>query len=164
MIRFVTLNKIIKILLSAKGLLLLFLMSASLFSKAQTELDIDTNLSPIEIDKIISFTHLNISTPIFFEDLEKKYFQQIQNQASISGYRIHILSTTNRNELNLMKTKIYQELPELKSFISYQAPNFKLRMGNYFYKIDAYRDLKKIKEKFGTGFIVAENINWNQLP
>jgi hypothetical protein len=47
--------------------------------------------------------------------------------------------------------------------MSYHAPNFKLRVGNYFYKIDAYRDLQLLTTGFPGTFIVNEELKWNEF-
>jgi hypothetical protein len=98
-----------------------------------------------------------------FEILLAQYKKQNEIKASIPGYRIHVMSSTSRSEINNLKAKLYTSFPDIKPYISYQAPNFKLRAGNYFYKIDAYRDLQRLLPHFPGSFIVNEELKISEL-
>jgi hypothetical protein len=106
---------------------------------------------------------VTVNAPENFEVLLANYKKQQEIKASIPGYRIHIVSNRDREEVNKLKAKIYSEFPDMKPFVSYHSPNFKLRVGNYFYKIDAFRDLQKISTSFPGTFIVNEELKWNEL-
>ncbi len=90
--------------------------------------------------------------------LQEEYLKISEKQSGITGYRIHITSTNNRTEVNQLKAKLYQSHPEMKPFITYQAPNFKLRVGNFLYKIDAYNALQQLILEFPGAFIVNEEL------
>jgi hypothetical protein len=106
---------------------------------------------------------VTVNAPETFENLLSNYREQQEKKASISGYRIHVISTRDRDEANKLKAKIYAEFPDMKPYMSYHAPNFKLRVGNYFYKIDAYRDLQLLTTGFPGTFIVNEDLKWNEF-
>jgi hypothetical protein len=106
---------------------------------------------------------ITVNAPENFDVLIGNYKKQQEVKASIPGYRIHVISNRDRNEVNKLKAKIYSEFPDMKPFMSYHAPNFKLRVGNYFYKIDAFRDLQKISVSFPGTFIVNEDLKWNEF-
>jgi hypothetical protein len=106
---------------------------------------------------------ITVNAPENFDVLIGNYKKQQEVKASIPGYRIHVISNRDRNEVNKLKAKIYSEFPDMKPFMSYHAPNFKLRVGNYFYKIDAFRDLQKISASFLGTFIVNEDLKWNEF-
>ncbi|HEY1054683.1 MAG TPA: hypothetical protein VGE24_06090, partial [Emticicia sp.] len=48
-----------------------------------------------------------------------------------NGFRIQVINTNDRNKANAAKTKVYQSFPELKPYLIYQAPFFKLKVGNF---------------------------------
>jgi hypothetical protein len=50
---------------------------------------------------------------------------------NIPGFRIQVINSTDRNKVFAAKAKIYQQFPDLKPYLLYQPPNFKLRVGNY---------------------------------
>ena len=53
------------------------------------------------------------------------------SRRSAQGYRIQVISTNNRTKAMEAKTKIYQHFPELKAYLMYQSPFFKLKVGNF---------------------------------
>src|SRR5688500_328407 len=67
------------------------------------------------------------------------------------GYRILVINTNNRTKAVQAKTKIYQEFPELKAYLMYQPPFFKLKVGNFKEREDAETYLPDIQRLFPTG-------------
>jgi hypothetical protein len=120
-------------------------------------------LSIIQFSTTLAQGTVTVNAPENFEVLIANYKKQQELKASIPGYRIHVISNRDRDEVNKLKAKIYSEFPDMKPFMSYHAPNFKLRVGNYFYKIDAFRDLQKISASFLGTFIVNEDLKWNEF-
>src|SRR5829696_4990834 len=47
------------------------------------------------------------------------------------GYRLLVINTNKRDEAIAAKTKIYTNFPELKAYLVYQSPYFKLKVGNF---------------------------------
>ena len=58
---------------------------------------------------------------------------------SMRGYRLLVINTNKRNEAIDAKTKIYTYFPELKAYLIYQTPYFKLKAGNFKTRDDADR-------------------------
>ena len=42
---------------------------------------------------------------------------------NVSGYRLQVINTSDRNAAIAAKTKVYQLYPELKAYLLYQAPS-----------------------------------------
>lgn len=75
------------------------------------------------------------------------------------GYRLLVINTSKRDEAVAAKTKVYNYFPELKSYLIYQAPNFKLKVGNFKEKKEAEDYQKKLKKYFPDGvFIMNDTI------
>lgn len=53
------------------------------------------------------------------------------SRRSAAGFRILVISSNNRNTVTDAKTKIYRQFPELKAYMMYQAPFFRLKVGNF---------------------------------
>ena len=49
----------------------------------------------------------------------------------VKGFRLQIMNTTDRTEVLEAKSKMLSLYPDQKLYLSYQAPYFKLRMGNF---------------------------------
>ena len=53
------------------------------------------------------------------------------------GFRIQVISTNKRDDAFRLKAELLSNFPEHKSYIIYQSPNFKVRVGNFIKKEDA---------------------------
>lgn len=78
---------------------------------------------------------------------------------TMKGYRLLIINTNSRDEAIAAKTKIYTHFPDQKAYLTYQAPFFKLKAGNFQTRDDAkkYQDLMKILFPKGV-FIMNDTI------
>jgi hypothetical protein len=75
------------------------------------------------------------------------------------GFRLLVVNTNNRDEAIGAKTKLYEFFPELKSYLYYQTPYFKVKAGNFKEKKDAEAYQKKLNSIFPKGvFIMADVI------
>ncbi len=80
----------------------------------------------------------------------------------VPGYRILVISTNDRAKANNAKTKIYQEFPELKAYLSWKPPFLKLLVGDFRNREDAEEYLAEIQRFFPTGvYIVRDTIEVN---
>ena len=78
---------------------------------------------------------------------------------SVPGYRIQVVNTNDRNQALAAKTKVYQLYPELKVYLLYQAPYFRLRVGNFKTRPEAEPYFKTISKQFqGNVTIVRDTI------
>lgn len=80
------------------------------------------------------------------------------NRRSAQGYRIQVISTNNRTKALEAKTRIYQRFPELKTYLMYQSPFFKLKVGNFLERQDAESYLQDILQLFPTGVYVVRDV------
>lgn len=77
---------------------------------------------------------------------------------SASGFRILVINTNDRNKAFTAKTKIYQEFPELKAYLMYQSPFYKLKVGNFRERNDAEDYLSAIKQFFPNGVYIVRDV------
>lgn len=47
------------------------------------------------------------------------------------GYRIQVANTQDRVEANNVKSEMLRRFPDQKAYMLYQAPNFRVRIGNF---------------------------------
>lgn len=74
------------------------------------------------------------------------------------GFRILVISTNDRNKANDAKMKLYKNFPELKAYLMYQSPYFKLKAGNFKDQKEAEVYLKKMQVYFPTGIYIIRDI------
>lgn len=83
-------------------------------------------------------------------------------RSRMPGFRILIISTNDRNKANEAKLRVYRSFPELKAYLTYQAPYYKLRIGNFTDQKDAENWLKKVQAEFPTGvYVIRDTIEVN---
>lgn len=81
------------------------------------------------------------------------------------GFRILVISSNNRNKVTEAKTKMYRKFPELKAYMMYQAPFFRLKVGNFKERIEAEEYLTEIQRLFDSSvYIVPDNIEVRPEP
>lgn len=80
------------------------------------------------------------------------------SRRSAQGFRIQVISTNNRTKAMEAKTKIYQRFPELKAYLMYQSPFFKLKVGNFIEREEAESYLQDIMQIFPTGVYVVRDV------
>jgi hypothetical protein len=57
------------------------------------------------------------------------------------GYRLLVVSTNKRDQAMEVRSVLLKEYPDHKTYMSYQAPNFKVHFGNF----KTYRDADRIR-------------------
>lgn len=92
------------------------------------------------------------------DDMYQLYLKENEKEPVVQGYRIQLASGQDRNNINAAKTKFYSKFPTMRPFITYQQPNFKLRVGAYRTKLEAQRELLEIHQEFGDAFIIRDDI------
>jgi hypothetical protein len=75
------------------------------------------------------------------------------------GYRLLVINTNKRNEAIDAKAKVYTYFPDLKAYLVYQTPYFKLKAGNFKTRDEAERYRKTMSSVFPKGvFIINDTI------
>lgn len=75
------------------------------------------------------------------------------------GYRLLVMNTNKRDEAVAAKTKVYTYFPELKSYLIYQSPFYKLKVGNFKERKEAEEYLQRLKKYFPQGvYIMSDTI------
>jgi SPOR domain len=73
------------------------------------------------------------------------------------GYRVQVLSTQSRGEAFKMKTDLLTRFPDEKSYLIFQSPNFKVRVGNFIKRADAEKLKQQLAKLVGQNVYVVED-------
>jgi hypothetical protein len=136
-----------KILLT--GLFLFF----SFYSFSQDTLDkvtVDTNTVQVHKDARID---LLVKKQASINETTSR-----DNRRTDKGYRLMIISTNNRDEALAAKTKIYTFFPELKAYLWYQSPYFRVKAGNFKDRKDAESYQQRMNNYFPKGVFIMKDI------
>lgn len=82
-----------------------------------------------------------------------------KNKASISGYRVQIFFGSQRTDANKIRSDFDLLNPEVPSYLIYQAPNFKVRVGDFRTRLEANKFYQEIVKQYPSVFIVEDEIS-----
>jgi hypothetical protein len=94
---------------------------------------------------------------------------RISEKEGLSGYRIQIFSGTGtpaRDKAFGIKKEFLEVFPEINEnliYIDYQSPYFKVSIGDYRNRNEAFEYYHSIKKKFPGSYIVKSKINFPEL-
>jgi len=74
------------------------------------------------------------------------------------GFRLMIISSNSREEAIAAKTKIYTYFPDLKAYMWYQSPYFRVKAGNFKDRKDAEAYQKRLNVYFPKGVFIMKDI------
>ncbi len=75
------------------------------------------------------------------------------------GYRVQIFFGSNRQAAYNAQEKFRQEYPDLRTYITYTEPNFKVQAGDFRTRLEAEKLRNELTQMFTSLFIVSGKIN-----
>jgi hypothetical protein len=83
------------------------------------------------------------------QNLQKKF---------IDGFTIQLYSGQSKEEAMSVKQRVIEELANLTANLQYLQPKFRVSVGGYFSKLEAQKDLVRLKSFFPSAILVPEKI------
>ncbi len=110
---------------------------------------------------------INTNTMIQYEDdledLIKKH-QSIENKNGINGWRIQIAFASKKSKITQEKIRFINRFPNITSiYLTYNAPYYKLRIGNFRSKIEGQKVKHKIENYYPGAYLVPEKLPITEL-
>ena len=82
-------------------------------------------------------------------------------RGTMKGYRVQIHFGPEKAKAMDVKSKFTTQYHEVAAYLDYQQPYFKIRVGDFRTKLEAYKLLQEISGDFPGAFIVTDDI---ELP
>lgn len=102
------------------------------------------------ITKDSSITRITLEPGIqFVLDLYDKAYE-------FKGYRVQIYSGPNKKEAKQVRARFLQRYRDVKTHQTFDAPNFKIRVGDFETRLEAVRLRNEIREYFPNCYIVPD--------
>ena len=76
-----------------------------------------------------------------------------------SGYRIQVYVGNERREVDEAKSYIYQNFPELNTYLTFSQPTYRMKAGDFTSRLDAERYYATIRQRYSMAMIVPEKID-----
>ena len=124
----------LEICINMRYSLILFLISSA-FSQSDFIKPSDFNDNPPKFP--------NVNLPSFSSDNDLENISSNEEINFIKGYRVQIVISQNEQELQDVKIEIEKSIDE-KTYIIFELPNYKLRVGNFLNRKEAENFQKKI--------------------
>ena len=81
----------------------------------------------------------------------------------IPGYRIQLLSTTDRRKMEKIKQVFLEKFPYMATDFQHTPPYYKLRTGAFANRVDAMRILHMIKQEIPGAYMTKADIRPTEL-
>jgi len=99
-------------------------------------------------------------------DLLVRHTQVNQRRRGIEGYRLEIFFSSDskaREKAMRVKNEFNLIFPTIPAYVSFQTPNFKVRIGDFRNKSEALKSKANIESKYPNAFIVKDMIRFPEL-
>ena len=125
-------------------------------SYAVEEVDTSANDSnPVVSTQNIPPTHtVNAKVDMVLDSLDKLN----QLKKFVDGFTIQIYSGAKREDALSAKAKMVKEMSDMEADIQYTQPKFRVTAGKYFTKLEAQKDLMRLRIFFPNAILVPEKI------
>ena len=80
----------------------------------------------------------------------------------LMGFRVQLYSGSVRKDAYNLQARFQQDFPDIRSYVTYNEPNFKLRVGDFRTHMEAERFQEQLKRTYEGTFIVTDKINTPQ--
>ena len=91
-----------------------------------------------------------------------KLTSKMTSSGLYKGYRLQVLSTRSRDEAFKLKYELLKMFPDQQTYVLFQSPYFKVRIGNFFHRSDAASFQSRLLQKFPQNtYIVDDVIEYN---
>jgi hypothetical protein len=92
------------------------------------------------------------------DQLIAKQKDQNTMKQTIPGFRVQIYFGSVRQKAAEVKQEFSWKHPDVPAYLTYMAPNFKVRVGDFRTRLEAQGFLKAIDGQYPTSFIVQDEI------
>lgn len=121
---------------------------------APADTTLSASVTPKEIKSVAYTKTVNEKVDAVLDSIDR--FNLMRR--SVDGYTIQIYSGQNREDAMNAKKKMTTDLPNLTANLQYQQPKFRVTVGKYYTKLEAYQDLTKLRESFPSAILIPEKI------
>lgn len=78
----------------------------------------------------------------------------------LAGYRIQVYSGTTKKESNNARASFLSRYPRMATYEVYNAPNFKIRVGDFTNRFEALLFLEEIRGMFPAAYLVNDIVEF----
>ena len=117
-------------------------------------------------DSLMIWQKLDIQTDPGINELLKQHISQNRKNNSTNGYRLQIYFGSGVNahsQAVKVRTEFLSSNPEVKAYLIFKSPDFKVLIGDYRTKNEALKMQKSLINQYPNAFIVSDEIAFPEL-
>ena len=117
------------------------------------------------INDVIDST-LSIQRDVRLDSLVMRHIRVNEMRDGLKGYRLQLFSgsgTTARQEANQLRADFMARNPDIPAYLIYQAPNFKVRVGDFRTELEAIKLQRDMEYRWPGAFVVKDDIKFPKL-
>lgn len=107
------------------------------------------------IDKTFIEPHLDVTAEL---DSLLDSIAIVNKQIPYFQYTILVHNSSSRKDAEDARKNIFRVIPDAKPELQFLSPTYRVKLGMYFSKIEAYQVLVKLKDQFPNAVIVPERL------
>ena len=103
---------------------------------------------------------IRVTGDIAVNRMVDKHVELNQRVKTIPGYRVQIASfsgTNSKTSAFTLRDRFMTDYPEVQAYVAFDEPNFKVKVGDFRTRLEAYAFLQQIIEVY-KGYIIKDNI------
>ena len=100
----------------------------------------------------------NDITRTLSEKLDSIHFYN-QNVVSADGYRVLVYTGSSSDDAKRNKGSVYDVLPDERIYIEWKSPSFRVKVGDYVDKLEAYSNYATLLKVFPNAIVVPDKVN-----
>ncbi len=100
------------------------------------------------------------------ENIISKHISINQKAKGFQGYRIQVYFGSGNEakaKAQQLRTELKSSFPQYDNYLIYETPFFKVRIGDFRTKMEAYKLFKEIQTQYPSAFIVEDLISFPSL-
>lgn len=109
---------------------------------------------------------LTIERDVRLDSLLMKHIRVNRANDGFDGYRVQLFSgsgTEARLQANNLRAEFMGNHPNIPAYLIYQAPNFKVRLGDFRTELEAIHLQRELAYQYPGGFVVRDKIKFPKL-
>lgn len=102
-------------------------------------------------------SNIELHVSPLIEQMMQRYISIHKERATVTGWRIQLLATTDRQRMERELQRFRSLYPSLSAQWIHSQPYYKIRVGAFETKLDALRILQLIKQDYPGAYITLDN-------
>ena len=109
---------------------------------------------------MVANAQVRVTGDVTVNQMVERHVELASKVKTIPGYRVQIASFSGANSKTLafdLRDRFLVDYPQVQAYIVFDEPNFKVKVGDFRSRLEAYAFMQEIKETY-KGYIIKDNI------